>query len=241
MAAVRTYLAQGKTKEAQAFINSVLATNPKNFEAKLLQGQVYSLSGEKLNAYAAFEEAILINPKNPAGYQQLAVANIKASDFDLAEANIGKGLIAVPNNFGLKITLAEIYELKKDYKKAIIAYESVLKDRPDSEIAQNNYVSLISDYQDDEASLKKAYDVAQKLKSSDVPQFQDTLGWISYKMNKHDEAIAALKEAIEKLPKTSIFHYHLGKATNCRQKIILKKLCNIIKINNPVIWLILTH
>jgi tetratricopeptide (TPR) repeat protein len=40
----------------------------------------------------------------------------------------------------------------------------------------------------------------------------DTLGWISLKKNLTDEAIALFREAVQKVPTRSTYHYHLAVA-----------------------------
>ena len=59
--------------------------------------------------------------------------------------------------------------------QAIAQYEAILKDQPNSLVAINNLVSLLLDYRSDKESLDRAFSLADALKNSNVPQFQDTL------------------------------------------------------------------
>ncbi len=70
---------------------------------------------------------------------------------------------------------------KGDVDAAIAAYEAILKDQPNSLLAVNNLVSLLLDNRSDKASLERAAELAERLKNSNVPQFQDTFGWAQYK------------------------------------------------------------
>ena len=102
--------------------------------------------------------------------------------------------------------------LKGDPTAAIAQYESILKDQPNSLLAINNLVSLILDNQSDKPSLDHAFSLAERLKSSPVPQFQDTYGWSQFKQGDSKNAVATLEAAQAKAPKISALHYHLGMA-----------------------------
>jgi tetratricopeptide (TPR) repeat protein len=77
-------------------------------------------------------------------------------------------------------------------------------------IVANNLASLLSDYRSDNASLEKAYALAQSLRKSEVPQFKDTLGWVHYKRGDYKSAAPLLEEAVSALPNAALARYHLG-------------------------------
>lgn len=211
VAIVRTYMAAGKSKEAIQFIQSVLKTAPNNLDAQLMLGQLYSSTNDHANAIQVFKGIVAAQPKNPAGYQQLAVAQQRANQSADAEKTVNEGLVAIPNDFGLKLTLAGIYENSKRIDEAIKTYETLIKDRPDSEMVSNNLASLLTDYRTDQASHERAHKISSTFKDSEIPQFLDTFGWASFKVGKFDDAEKALKSALEKMPETAIYHYHLAK------------------------------
>jgi cellulose synthase operon protein C len=207
----RTYVQNGKPKEALAFIDSVLKANPNNIEAKVIQGQLYDLMGNSQQASQKFAEIIQAQPNNPVGYQQLAILQQRQNQNLEAESTVNKGLAATPKDFGLKLTQALIFETTKRYDEAIKVYENMIKDWPDSDIIANNLASLLTDHRTDKASINRAYELAKISKDSQIPQFLDTFGWASYKAGNYDEAEGALKTAITKSPEIAIFHYHLAK------------------------------
>jgi len=212
MALVRTYLLAGKTKEAQAFVETVLKTNPDNLDALVMQGQLYAMNGEKEKAISVFSSVISRSPKNSLGYQQLATLHLRTNQAGEAEKVVGNGLAAVPGDINLRLTQAGLLELTKRNDEAIQAYESLLKERPDSEILANNLASLLTDYRTDKASLDRAYELAQRFRKSEIPQFKDTLGWASHKLGKTGEAIPLLDDAVKQLPELPVLRYHLGMA-----------------------------
>jgi cellulose synthase operon protein C len=98
----------------------------------------------------------------------------------------------------------------KDYDGAIAGYESVLKDKPNIPVAMNNLASLLLDYRTDKQSLDRAYALAERLKDSNVPQYQDTVGWAQYQRGDFSRAVTTLEGAQAKLPNVASIRYHLG-------------------------------
>lgn len=211
VAIVRTYMQAGKSQEAMAFIAKVLKANPKNIEAKLIQGQLFVATNNFKRAEQVYIEVINMQPDNAIAYQQLAATQLNLKKPADAEATINKGLTVLPKDFALQLLLASIYESANRNEDAIKLYETMFKERPDSELVANNLASMLSDHRTDKASIEHAYTIAKALKNSEVPQFLDTYGWISYKKNQYDDAEKSLKSAIDKAPETAIFYYHLAK------------------------------
>ena len=211
-AMVRTYVLAGKQKEAMSFLASVLASNPANLDARVMEGQLFAANGEKQKAVEAFNMVISQAPKAVLGYQQLAAYYLHEKRNDEAQQVISKGLAVAPNDFGLRLTQAGIFEASEKFDDAIKTYEALIKEKPESEVIINNLVSLITDHRTDKASLDRAYSLAQRLSRSDVPYFKDTLGWASYKAGKFNDAISQLESASKALPGIAIFQYHLGMA-----------------------------
>jgi tetratricopeptide (TPR) repeat protein len=100
--------------------------------------------------------------------------------------------------------------MKGDNDAAIAAYDAILKDQPNSPLAANNLASLLVENRSDEASLERAAKLAEVLKSSTVPQYQDTVGWVQYKRGNTADAVKSLEAASSKLPNVVAVRYHLG-------------------------------
>ena len=211
IAIVRTYVQAGRLEEAIAFVNRVVKDNPSNLDAKLMLGQIYMNKSNYQQANVIFSEVIQASPKNPVAYQQLAASQQANKQFAEAEKTILNGLAAVPNDFGLKLIQAGVFEMNHKIEEAIKVYDELIKLRPDSEVVANNLASLLTDYRQDNASFKRAYEISKPFKDSQIPQFLDTFGWAAFKAGKNDEAEVSLKAAVAKFPNAAIFHYHLAK------------------------------
>ena len=114
--------------------------------------------------------------------------------------SFAQGLKQQPNNFALHLSLASLLEAKREYEPAIAEYESMLKEQPGSLIIANNLASLLADRRTDKASLDRANSLALLLKNSDIPQFKDTLGWVSYQRQDFRAALPLLEDAAKASP-----------------------------------------
>ncbi len=96
------------------------------------------------------------------------------------------------------------------FDDAIALYEALLKERPNAEVVVNNLASLLADHRTGKADHERAYQLALRLRNSEVPQFLDTLGWASHKVGKNEDAVSLLKRAADQLPDLAVVHYHYG-------------------------------
>lgn len=210
VALVRSYLGAGKVKEAQAFLQSVVAASPGNLDARLLQAQIAQQTGDKAGARQGYEAVLQRDPKNAVAWLSLVGMAAVENRLDDADALLQRGLAQMPGDFALRLARAGLLEQRGQFDQAIALYEQLNKERPNAEVVINNLASLLSDARTDEASHKRAYDLAQGLRASPVPQFKDTVGWASYRVGRYAEAAAQLRDAAKAMPGLPLMHYHLG-------------------------------
>jgi cellulose synthase operon protein C len=211
-ALVNAYLRAKQTDKAVNFLQTVLKANPANTEAHILLGAIELATNQPDEAFKNFTTAIATNPKEVNGYQALANFYLSKRDIEGAQNTIRAGLKQQPDSTALGVMLAGTLELQGNFDGAIAEYESMLTKDSASLVAANNLASLLVDHRSDDASLKRAQTLAAVLRKSPVPQFKDTLGWISYRGGDYSGAISLLQEAAAALPDRAIVRYHLGMA-----------------------------
>jgi putative PEP-CTERM system TPR-repeat lipoprotein len=212
LALVRAYERANKPDEAEKFLRSVLAQQSDSQVARLRLGQLQLSQGKADAAEQTFRDAIARAPKDASGYRALAALQARQGKLDAVLATIEQGLAQVPGDFALRLTRAGIYQGQGKVDAAIAEYEGMLKDRPDAQVAANNLAALLADHRTDAASRKRALQLAEPLKASTIPHFQDTLGWVHYRLGEYDQAITVLRKAADGAPNVAVFHYHLGMA-----------------------------
>jgi len=235
IALVRLYVSQGQQDKAIAFLTDITAATPDNYPARLLLAQLYASTGKPDLALATYEKVIEEKPDYQSAYYTLFTHYVRLRELDKAQAVLDRGLKALPGNFTLMMSQAGLNELNMKYKAAIKVYEDILKIRPNVDVVANNLASLISTVYDDEENLRRAYSYAKRFRSSKVPHFQDTLGWIHYRLGEYELATELFESAVKALPDFGVLRYHLGmsyKAENNKTKAIeqLSRAVEISKI-----------
>jgi cellulose synthase operon protein C len=211
MSLISAYVKQGSGDKALALLQDMHKRLPANAEVLVLLGQTQLIQNKEAEALQSFKQAVAQQPKDLNGYNSLSELYIRQKNFDAAENALQTAIKELPGNPNFKLSLAGLQILKGDPDKAIAQYEALLKDQPKSLVAVNNLVSLLLDHSDKE-SLDRALGLADDLKNSNVPQFQDTFGWAQYKRGDSKGAVATLEGIVSKLPNLAAVHYHLGMA-----------------------------
>ena len=104
-----------------------------------------------------------------------------------------------------------LLEMQKKPAEARAQYEKVLAINPRAPVAANNLAWM---YAEEDGNLDVALQLAQTAKSqlADVPEVNDTLGWIYQKRGLSAMAVSPLEQAVAKDPNNAMYQYHLGLA-----------------------------
>jgi tetratricopeptide (TPR) repeat protein len=209
-ALVGAFLKANKKDQAIIFLKSVLVKNPGNANALVLLGSIQLTSGVADQALKSFSAAVKAQPTDIVGYQALADFYLGQKNYDEAIKVVRTGIQQQPDMMALHLILASALERKGDYETAISEYELMLDKQPGNLILANNLASLLLDRRTDKASLKRAQSLAAVLRKSQIPQFKDTLGWVSYHQGDYRTAVSLSEEAVAALPDQAAVRYHLG-------------------------------
>jgi tetratricopeptide (TPR) repeat protein len=209
LALASAYVKQGKPDKATALLRTISNKFPANAQLLVFLGQAQMAEKKNDEALQSFKKAVEQQPKDPAGYTALTELYMQSKDYDAVDKVLKAGLAELPGNAAFRLSLAGLQIIRGNIDAAISQYESILQDQP-SLVAINNLVSLLLDNRSDKPSLERAFELAEKLKSSTVPQFQDTWGWAQFKRGDVKGAIATLEPAVAAASSLPAIHYHLG-------------------------------
>ncbi|WP_027534938.1 tetratricopeptide repeat protein [Bradyrhizobium sp. WSM3983] len=214
VALASAYIRAERAADAVTVLQEMNKRYPDNAELLVIIGQAQLVQKKDQDAIASFQEATKQKPKDVSGYTALSDYYTRVKKYDAAEGVLQSGLKENPQNMTLRMSTASLQILKNDNAAAISQYESILKDQPQAQslIVVNNLASLLLDTRSDKESLDRAAALAETLKASNVPQFQDTVGWARFKQGDIKSAIAILEPAAAKSANLSAVHYHLGLA-----------------------------
>jgi predicted Zn-dependent protease len=212
IALASAYIRAERADDAVPLMQDMTKRYPTNAELLVSLGQTRLAQKRGSDAIARFQDAIKVQPKDPVGYTALSEYYIGNKNYDAAEDVLKSGLNGVSQNINLRMLMASVHILKNKDDQAIAEYEAILKDQPKARplVAINNLASLLLDTRTDKESLDRAAVLSETLKSTNLPQFQDTVGWARFKQGDVKSAISILEAAAAKSPNIAAVRYHLG-------------------------------
>jgi tetratricopeptide (TPR) repeat protein len=200
-----------KPGEARARVDAALAASPRNDALYLLAGRTYAELQDAPAAERAFKQALDINPANLQTY--IALGQLYAQQRRLPEATTEFETLVQrqPKAIGPQTALGILLQLQNRPDEARARYEKVLQLDSRAAVAANNLAWI---YAQQGTNLDIALQLAQTAKSQlpDMPEVNDTLGWVYHKKGMANLAIPPLQQSIAKAPNNPTYHYHLGVA-----------------------------
>ena len=208
----RCYEKLNKRGEMIVFLDTILAKNPKNISAGILQSELFLLDKKFDKGVVLLTNLINENARIPQLY--VSLANIKSAQNDDigAIAVYQSGLKQNPESIKLSLSLASLYESQNAYDSAASIYEQLLNQYPNLDIAINNLATVLTEHYTGDDKLKKAVQLAEKFKDSAQPYYKDTYAWALIKTGNYSEGLKVLNQVIAAAPGVPVFRYHLGVA-----------------------------
>mgnify|MGYP001475018636 FL=1 len=189
--------------------------------------------------------AIQLHPIQPTLYLFSGFAASYNNEHEKAITLFNKGLNYVVNNRPLKAEfynyLGDSYHFFGNDKKSDECYEKSLDLIPDNVVVLNNYSYYLSLREKD---LEKAERMSKQCVelSPNQPTYQDTYGWVLYKLKRFNEAEEWLKKAVEGDSKNPVIIEHYGDVLyqlNNKKKLLFANIDikesvikSVIKISN---------
>lgn len=213
-AVIRTHLAQGEVETARRFMDELLAEpgEPSNRAGiAFLNAALLAVEGRYDAAKAEYRTLLQADPQSELVWRALVATTLREGARDEADAIVDEALTALPESATLLWIKAGFAERDGQVDEAIAIYDRLYEADSGSPVIANNLASLITTYRADDESLQRAYVIARRLRGSQVPAFQDTYGWIAYRLGNLTEALEHLEPAARGLPNDPRVQYHLGK------------------------------
>jgi len=205
---VRMYTAQRKVPAAIQKIQEVVAKRPKSVLLLGILGNLLAVDGKSAEARSAYMQANAADPSstNPI----LALANLDFSEgkFDSARRGLTKLQTMDPKNPQVWIRRGGLEANQKKYPEAIECYRKVLDLEPRNAIAMNNLAYLLAT-QVNQADEALKYAQQAKEIAPDLPDIDDTLGWVLYNKGIYPSALGYLEGAAKRHNDPAI-RYHLA-------------------------------
>jgi tetratricopeptide (TPR) repeat protein len=212
---VAAYLAQKRYDEAITLLQAESKKYPTHLEYHADIGEV-ALGSRKYDL-AITEFLFVLNrlPRNGKDtgelYYRLGRAYFGQGKMDFALIFLRQALALLPGNAKVSALLAITLDTSGQKEAAVRAYRAALDLDPNSPAVLNNLAFLLCEQGGNlDTALTYAKRARELAPNSDA--IADTLGWVSLKKNMTDEAISLFREALQKEPARSTYHYHLAVA-----------------------------
>jgi tetratricopeptide (TPR) repeat protein len=212
---MRAYIAQKEIDKAIAAAKTQIAKSPNNSRFYDLLGSVLFLDKKDLGeVQAAFEKSIALDKQNYDARIHLVQAHAAKGEIDQAIATGEQSLKDNPQQTNLYILMGNLYQSKRDSKKAEDAYQHALAINSQNPLAANDLARLMLNTGENlDIALGLAQTAGKGLPNSAA--VADTLGWIYYRKGVYPMAVSYLQQALQlqeknKLRESPDIDYHLG-------------------------------
>lgn len=210
VAVVSTQIRSGEAEAARTYLDTELAKTPDQPALRMLSANVDVFLGDLAAAETELRSLIEDEPLAELPARLLYSVLVRQGRVEEAEGVVDAALERNGGSMQLLFIRASILERESRFEEAIAVYEQMYELNSNDTVVANNLASMISTYRDDAESLDRAYAVARRLRSLEVPAFQDTYGWIAYRRGDLQEALPFLEAGAAGLPEEPLAQFHLG-------------------------------
>ncbi len=193
-------------------VEDQLVKIPENAKYHQLLGSLQAVDKKFDLARKSFEKSLQINPDNFQVMLNLVRIEITEGSLDTAITRTKALREKSPDNLGIAIFLAALYEQTERYKMAKVIYEEILKTNPENKPTANNLAFYYAQHEPSEENLEKAKSLVGPLLEEfiEVPEIVDTWAWIRYRQGDYNEAKDLLMRVEAKAKDIAVLNYHLG-------------------------------
>lgn len=180
-------------------------------ESFLNEANALFKEGKLTQAIAAYKQAILADPGNPAYYVEMARLQVFAGLYEDAKNSAENALLLNPNNSMAHAVKAWALSFLGQYPEAIVSIQEALKLDANNAAAYAYYTEILID-QGNYDDIEIAISMSQKARDL-APNTLEThraRGYVLYATGNFDEAIREYKAALAINDKIWDLHYSLG-------------------------------
>ncbi|MFC1845045.1 tetratricopeptide repeat protein [Thermodesulfobacteriota bacterium] len=204
----KVYASLGRNDEAVAIYKNLLETK-EDHDTLLMLGSLYVQNREYEKAQKILNRLIQLEGDSYMAHYSLARLYVELKYYDRAAESYEKALDL--NWFErLAYEVAEFYENRHEYKKAILLYRRIIEEGETSDMAKTRLVNLYLTTGEND----KALELLRELRSI-LPESHNvdmTISRILLNQEKYDEAIMILEDVLQTNPELTVVHYLLAMA-----------------------------
>ena len=204
----KIYTSLGRNDEAVAIYKDLLETK-EDHDTLLMLGSLYVQNREYEKAQKILNRLILLEGDSYMAHYSLARLYVELKYYDRAAESYKKALEL--NWFErLAYEVAEFYENRHEYKKAILVYRRIIEEGETADMAKTRLVNLYLTNGENDKALELLRELRTILPESHNVDM--TISRILLNQEKYDEAIMILEDVLQTNPELTVVHYLLAMA-----------------------------
>ena len=190
------YYVEGKDKEAEVLLNKLKNENKNVWFIHFRLGEIKYNESKHKEAVDNFLKVIEIDSTISEPYFRVSLSYFKLKNYPQALVYIDKSIKINPKELRFFNLKADIVYNMGDFHGAEKIYYEIFKIDPEYDLALNNYSYILAERGE---KLNEALEMSNKAvkKRPRNGSYLDTLGWIYYKLNRFEESLKYLKEAVD--------------------------------------------
>lgn len=210
---IRTRLANGENDIALRLARQAAEENPESAALQMALAATLSATGDRDAALAVYQDMIANGSASPGTWRAMISTLLRDGQQERAIADLEAAVSAFPEDPELLWMWASYRETAGDIDGAIEVYEQLYALNSSSPVIANNLASLLATWRsEDQPTIERAFAIAQRLRGTEVPAFQDTYGWLLHLRGESAEAVTYLEPASAALAADPIVQFHLAMA-----------------------------
>jgi Tfp pilus assembly protein PilF len=202
---------ENKAAAARARLDARLAATPNRPDLLVLVSKVYVAQRDLGSAERVLRHAIDVDAATLDAYGILVEIYREQKKVEPARLEFDALAGRNPRSVGARTMSALLLHAQANVAEAKRRYIEVLAMDPRAAVAANNLAWI---YADEAENLDLALQLAQRA-ADQLPEraeLRDTVGWVYYRKQLPQLAIAPFAQAVAQQPENPTFHYHLGLA-----------------------------
>jgi len=207
------YMQLNQQSAMMVYLDDVMKTHPNVIPPYILKSQLLSIDKKYKKAISFMNDLLKQDKmKDLSVYTELGRLYGILGNKDSQQKLYLEGLIQYPDNTGLMLQLASVYENKQMFSEAVDLYKKILIVDPNHNVSRNNLATLLLDQYGKVEDINSAVQMVSIFKQSKQSYFLDTYGWAMLKSGALEEAFSIFKQVVLLSPNVPVFRYHLAVA-----------------------------
>ncbi|WP_217354403.1 tetratricopeptide repeat protein [Ruegeria arenilitoris] len=211
IALIRLMLTQGDVTGAIERLDELLMGNPNSLALRFVKARALTSENKLEDAEQLYRAILRDRPEATRAWLALFSLQVERERPEQAQSVLNEAVIVLPEDPDILMLQATEYERAGKLDQAITVYEKLYPISNRSLVVANNLANLLTTHRHDDESLQRAQHLVQRLRGTRIPAYQDTYGWVAYRLGNYEQALIYLEPAARALPDQPLVLYHLGK------------------------------